>query len=238
MTELPILLGVLLASIIGTTTGFGTSTILVPALLLFFPLSEVLLFVGVVHWFGNLWKMYFFRKGKSLALLMSFGIAGAIGSFIGARLTISVDQEALQRLLGAFLIGYSVFIYWKPNAKLAKNSLTSTVGGMLSGISSGIFGVGGAIRGTFLSAFGLKKATYLFTAGAIGFIIDSTRLVTYWQQGFVLSELKMEWLVLGIPLSLLGAWIAKKLVDILPQQVFRLVVVTGLFILGFYYLLW
>jgi uncharacterized membrane protein YfcA len=195
------------------------------------------LFVGVIHWFGNIWKMYFFRKGKSIALLLSFGLAGAVGSFIGARLIVEVSQDLLQRLLGLFLIIYCAFIYWKPATQLKQTPVTSSIGGLLSGISSGIFGVGGAVRGAFLTAFGLKKATYLFTAGAIGVLIDSTRLITYWQQGFTLSLLRFEWLLLGIPVSLLGAWLAKRLIEHVPQQFFRIMVVSGLLISGVYFLI-
>jgi uncharacterized protein len=236
MAEILILSGILIASFVGTTTGFGTSTILVPALLLFFSLPEVLLFVGIIHWFGNLWKMYFFRKGWSLVLLLSFGVAGVIGSFLGARMTVEISHDLLQRLLGLFLIIYCTLLYWKPKLKLKNTPFNHATGGLLSGISAGVFGVGGAIRGAFLNAFGLKKAIYLFTAGAIGLVIDTTRVFTYWQQGFRLSELRLSWLLLGIPVSLLGAWLAKKLVDRLPQQFFRMMVTTGLLILGFYYL--
>jgi len=48
---------VFVASIVGTFSGFGTSTIMVPVMLLFFPLPVTLLFVGVIHWFGDIWKM-------------------------------------------------------------------------------------------------------------------------------------------------------------------------------------
>jgi uncharacterized protein len=47
----------LVASAVGTMTGFGTSTIMVPALARFFPLAQVLLLVGIIHWFGNIWKI-------------------------------------------------------------------------------------------------------------------------------------------------------------------------------------
>lgn len=43
----------LIASCIGTMTGFGTSTIMVPVLSLFLPLPLVLLFAGIIHWFGD-----------------------------------------------------------------------------------------------------------------------------------------------------------------------------------------
>lgn len=237
MTVLLILLSILIASLVGTTTGFGTSTILVPLLLLFYPLPEVLLFVGVIHWFGNLWKMYFFRNGRSLQLLLTFGLAGVLGSFLGARMTITVPELWLQKALGLFLISYAFFLFYKPKFRLKINNFSTSLGGLLSGVSAGIFGVGGAIRGAFLQAYGLKKAMYLFTAGAIGFFIDSTRLITYLNQGFSLQTLRFNWLLMGIPLSFLGAWLGKKVVDYLSPIWFKKVVTLGLLIIGGYFLI-
>lgn len=236
MQEIFILGGVFFAAFVGTLTGFGTSTILIPLLILFYPFPEVLVFVGIIHWFSNVWKMYFFKKGRSWDLLLTFGLAGIVGGFLGARLTLSLDQNLMQKFLGLFLILYSLFIFYKPSAKLKRNTLNSSVGGLASGISAGIFGVGGAVRGAFLSAFGFKKETYLFTAGALGIIIDISRLTTYWQQGYTLSELRWWWLLPGVALSLVGAWLAKQLVDKIPQKIFRLLIVLALTILGVYYL--
>jgi hypothetical protein len=59
-TFIPVL--VFIASFAGTLTGFGTSTILVPFLSLWFSLPATLLFVGIIHWFGDIWKMIFFKK--------------------------------------------------------------------------------------------------------------------------------------------------------------------------------
>jgi uncharacterized membrane protein YfcA len=54
---------VIIAAGIGTMTGFGTSTIMVPIMLLFYPLTQTLFFVGIIHFFGNIWKLLLFRKG-------------------------------------------------------------------------------------------------------------------------------------------------------------------------------
>lgn len=76
------------ASAVGTLTGFGTSTIMVPVLVLFLPLGETLLFVGIIHFFGDIWKMLIFRKGFSKwKLILAFGIPGAAFSFFGATLS-------------------------------------------------------------------------------------------------------------------------------------------------------
>ena len=67
MDILLIALLTLLASAVGTVTGFDTSTIMVPVLVSFLPLPQTPLLVGVVHWFGDIWKMLLFRQGVRCA---------------------------------------------------------------------------------------------------------------------------------------------------------------------------
>src|SRR3989338_9942045 len=133
----------LIAATIGTMTGFGTSTIMVPVLSLFLPLPVVLLFVGVIHWFGDIWKMLFFKKGFNWKLILLFGIPGIIVSFWAARLPLTLPEELLQRSLGLFLILYVGFIWFKPTWKMKPSNNNALLGGALSGFFSGIFGVGG-----------------------------------------------------------------------------------------------
>ena len=48
--EIPLIfLVVIIAGGIGTMTGFGTSTIMVPVMLLFYPVPQTLFFVGIIH---------------------------------------------------------------------------------------------------------------------------------------------------------------------------------------------
>ena len=42
-----------IASAVGTVSGFGVSTLMVPVMLFFLPYPETLLFVGLVHWFSD-----------------------------------------------------------------------------------------------------------------------------------------------------------------------------------------
>jgi uncharacterized protein len=227
----------LIASTVGTMTGFGTSTILVPTLSLQFPLAETLLFVGIVHWFGDIWKMLFFKRGANWKLIILFGITGIIASFIGARLAGYFPEEILKRMLGGFLLAYVAFVWFKPKWKLPKTNTNALVGGGLSGLFSGIFGVGGAIRSTFLSAYNLDKSVFLFTSGAIGFLIDSSRIVGYFSGGIRLTDYSIPILIAAVVISLVGAYIAKQVVDKIPQDKFRLVIAIALFAVGIRYLI-
>lgn len=222
---------------VGTMTGFGTSTIMVPVLSLFLPLPQTLLFVGVIHWFGDIWKMIFFKKGFNKKLILLFGIPGIIFSFFAAKLPVTVSESLLQRLLGLFLILYVAFLFFKPDWKMKPSSKNAVVGGSLSGFFSGVFGVGGAIRSTFLTAFNLEKSVFLFTSGAIGLLIDSSRLSQYLLSNVRLNSDLLITLILCIPISLFGAYIAKKLVDTIPQKTFRLVIAIGLLLVGIRYLI-
>jgi uncharacterized membrane protein YfcA len=227
----------LISASVGTMTGFGTSTIMVPVLSLFLPIPETLLFVGVIHWFGDIWKILFFKKGFNWKLILLFGVPGIVLSFFAARLPLTLPEILLQRSLGLFLIVYVVFLFFKPDWKVKPSTATAVLGGSLSGFFAGIFGVGGAIRSTFLTAFDLKKSVFLFTSGVIGLLIDSSRVSQYWLSGIKLDSNLVTALIICIPVSLIGAYLAKKLVDKIPQKSFRLFIAVALLFVGLRYLL-
>lgn len=227
-----------LASMVGTMTSFGTATFMVPVLGLFYPLSVTLLFTGVIHWFGNVWKMFFFRSGKQWPLILLFGLPGIVASYLGAKLLPSLPEEILLRLLGGFFITYVVFLLINENWKVRASKSSAILGGVLSGFSAGVFGVGGAIRAAFLSAYDLKKEIFIFTAGAIGLFIDSGRLVKYILDGVRFEKSLWIALALAIPVSFLGAFVGKKIVNKIPQRGFRTVIAVALFAMGAKYLLY
>jgi uncharacterized protein len=227
----------ILAGGVGTLTGFGTSTIMVPVLLLFVPLPQTLLLVGIIHWFGNLWKILLFKRGFNWKLIMAFGVPGIAASYLGATMVFTVAEQYLSRLLGGFLVAYVVFLFLKPSFRVPRSTVTAVSGGGLSGFFAGIFGVGGAVRGAFLSAYDLPKAVYISTAGSIALFIDTTRIATYILNDVALAPHLFWGLLLFIPASFFGARAAKRIVDRIPQSKFRLVVAGFLFLVGMKFLL-
>lgn len=222
----------LAASFVGTLTGFGASTIMLPIVVFFFPLPISLLFVGIIHWFNDVWKIILFRRGINWKLLLSFGAPGALASFIGARVVLVEPPEILTQALGGFLIGYFAFLSLEPKFKIPRTSLSQVLGGSLSGFLAGILGIGGAVRGAFLSAFNFPKEIYLFTSGVLALFIDTSRLLTYLYGGIGLGENLLWGLLIFIPVSFAGAEIAKRAVDKTPQKSFRKVVVFFLLLVG------
>ncbi len=228
----------LVASGVGTLSGFGTSTIMVPVLALALPLPVVLLFVGIIHFFGDIWKMLLFRQGLKPGLLLAFGLPGIIAAYLGARIPLGADPALLKRLLGAFLVAYAAFILSRSRWRLPANRKGAFLGGALSGLFAGAFGVGGAVRGAFLSAFDLPRAVYIFTAGCIAFMIDFSRIVSYLAGGVRLPTVLALSLLLCIPVSFLGAFLAKKVVHKIPEGSFRSVIMVMLGLVALKLLFW
>jgi uncharacterized membrane protein YfcA len=205
---------------------------MVPVLAAFMPLPAVLLLVGVVHWFGDIWKMLLFRSGIRWRLILLFGVPGIVATFLGSLLVFSAAEVTLSRALGAFLLLYVLFLFFRPGVRVPPSSTTALAGGALSGLAAGLFGVGGAVRGAFLTAYDLGKDVNLFTSGAIGLVIDSGRLATYRWQGAELEGRQWWGLLVFIPISFVGAKLAERIIDRIPQQRFRAVVGVFLALVG------
>ncbi|MHC4653848.1 MAG: sulfite exporter TauE/SafE family protein [Planctomycetota bacterium] len=224
----------IMASALGTMTGFGTSTIMVPVLLLVYPAPQTLLFVGIIHWFGNLWKLLLFRRGLQWKLVLYFGLPGIAATYLGASLMFNISPGVLSRVLGGFMIVYVVYLFLKDSFRVEQSTATSVCGGALSGFLAGIFGIGGAFRAMFLSSFNLPKAVYIATAGAIAIVVDTTRLTTYIAHGahLELEPLLLWTMPLFIVASFVGAQVAKRIVYKIPQKRFRPVVAVFLFLVA------
>lgn len=232
MDILSIALLTLFASMVGTITGFGTSTIMIPVLAVFLPPMEAIFLVSIIHWFGNLWKVTLFKSGFNFKLFALFGISGLLASYFGATVSLQLDTQILLRLLGIFLAIYSLSLIIKTDLAIKPSTSMALFGGTLSGFFAGLFGIGGAIRSAFLLLFNLPKAVYIATAGAIGLLVDSTRIITYLIGGTTMPDRLWLSLLIFIPISFIGAELAKKVLHKIPQKQFRIVLAMALFILG------
>jgi len=228
------LIGILtfLASVAGTLGGFGTSTIMIAVLSLFYPLPQILLLVGAIHWFDDLWKMILFRKGIRWGLILGFGIPGMLASYMGARITIALPEEPLLWGLGLAFILYSAYLIAFPDFRLPQNAGTTAAGGCLSGFLAGMLGLGGAARAAFLAAFDLPAAVYIAASGGIAFLIDSTRLATYLLGGVKLTRFPSWGFLLFISASFAGALAARSLAGRIPPRHYRTLVAILLLAFG------
>lgn len=228
------LFAALVAEIIGTFTGFGTTTILVPASSFFIPLKEAIVLVGLFHFFGTFWRALFFFRGIDWKITLLFGIPALIFAGVGASLLATVDVRLLTRILGVLLILYAAYSLTKHKITLPRHPALLAGGGTLVGFLAGLVGTAGAIRGAFLSSWEIKKDKYLGTGAAMGLGADLARVAVYQQTG--LLELNIALTVPLAATALIGTFLGYRMVKVTRQQTFAKIVFIALILAGIRFL--
>lgn len=152
----------LLAEILGTIGGFGSSLFFVPIASYFFDFYSVLGITALFHVSSNLAKITLFRKGFDKNLIMNIGIPAVLFVIIGAYLSKFIDPKILEIFLALFLILVSATFLIFKNITVKATLTNSIGGGVASGLIAGLLGTGGAIRGIVLAAYNLKRSFYSY----------------------------------------------------------------------------
>jgi len=222
----------LLAEILGTVGGFGSSMFFVPIAGYFFDFHSVLGITALFHLSSNVSKIALFRKGFDKRLILTLGVPAVIFVIAGALLSRLVNGSLLQLMLAVFLVMLSLLLMVYKNMQLKATTFNAVMGGALSGITAGLLGTGGAIRGLTLAAFNLDKERFIATSAIIDLGIDLSRSVVYFSNGYMH---KHDYYLIPVLLlvGVTGTYIGKKLLTRFTETQFKyavllLVLVTGI----------
>jgi uncharacterized membrane protein YfcA len=221
----------LIAEILGTVGGFGSSVFFVPIANYFLDFQSVLGLTALFHLSSNMSKIAFFKKGFDKQLAMNLGIPAIIFVSIGAFLSKYVNPEILVFFLGGFLIVLSLIfliyraLYIKPNRENA------IIGGSLSGLIAGLLGTGGAIRGITMAAFKLSKEKFIATSAIIDLGIDLSRSIIYFFNGYIHRQ-HLYLLPILIVISIVGTYFGKLILNKMSTLQFSRFVLFLILIIG------
>lgn len=214
------LLLALIAEIIGTIGGFGSSVFFVPLGNFYFDFYSVLGLTAIFHLSSNLSKIVLFKNGLNKRLLISIGIPSVIFVIVGGLLSKMMDSAFLEIFLGIFLVGFSLLFLIKSKLVISPTNKNAIIGGSFSGFSAGLLGTGGAIRGLTMAAFNLEKNVFIATSAFIDFMIDFSRTIVYYNNGYIHNH-DLKYVPYLFVIGLLGSFIGKKILTRIPQSKFR-----------------
>ena len=221
----------LVAEILGTVGGFGSSVFFVPVANFFFDFQSVLGITALFHLSSNATKIVFFKKGLDKKLALTLGIPAILFVSIGAYFSKFLDPKILTYVLGFFLIILSsAFLIFKKLIVLPKTK-NAIIGGSLSGLSAGLLGTGGAIRGITLAAFKMNKEKFIATSAVIDLGVDFSRTIVYYLNGYM-DKQYLYLIPFLIVVSILGTWIGKKILNKISQDQFRDFVLILILVIG------
>lgn len=221
----------LVAEVLGTIGGFGSSMLVMPLAGFFLPFDQALGLTALFHVFSNGAKIILFRDGVSRRLLLWLGIPAVVGVIVGARLTIYFDERLLALVLGALLVLLGTVLLIRSEWKLRASNGNAVWGGVVSGAIAGLAGTGGAVRGITLAAFGLTKNAFVSTSAWIDMGVDLSRSVVYASQGFMSAGV-LAYLPAMAVASFGGSYLGKLALARINQDTFRKIVLGLVVLMG------
>jgi uncharacterized membrane protein YfcA len=213
----------LLAEIVGTISGFGSSILFVPLASYFIDFKLVLGITAVFHVFSNLSKIFLFQKGIDKNIAIKLGIPAVLFVILGAYRTSVIPLEEIELSMNLIILALTILLVSGAGKKIKQSNFNLYMGGILSGFLAGLIGTGGAIRGITLAAFGLEKDVFIATSALIDLGVDSSRTVVYILQGYFTKEhiILLPFLIL---IAIVGSYLGKKILAYLPEKYFHYVV--------------
>ncbi|WP_395767206.1 sulfite exporter TauE/SafE family protein [Aquirufa sp.] len=213
----------LLAEIIGTISGFGSSILFVPLASFILDFKIVLGITAVFHVFSNLSKIVLFKKGINKKIAFRLGIPAVLFVTLGAWLTNYIPQKEIEFGMNIIILLLAIYLMTGRHKSLKESNTNLYLGGTLSGFLAGLIGTGGAIRGITLAAFNLEKDAFIATSALIDMGVDSSRAIVYIMSGYFHQE-HIIYIPFLITISILGTYAGKRVLHFIPERKFQYIV--------------
>jgi uncharacterized membrane protein YfcA len=219
------------AGVLGGVIGFGTTIILMPALVYFYGPIQAIPIIALVATVANLSRIFLWWSVINWKVCFVYSLAGVPAVILGVNTLVALNEKLVELTLGFFLIALIPIRRWmrKKNfyLKLWQMSLVGAVIGYLTGIVA----TTGAINTPFFLAYGLSKGAFLGTEAASTLSILFTKGITFHQLGFLNATAVIQGLLIGI-FVLIGAIFSKRIVLALPEEKFLVLMEVVMFISG------
>ncbi len=220
-----------LAAVMASVTGFGSATLLIPFAGLIIDLKQAIVLVAFFHFFSNAFKLLSLRRSVDRRIAVIYGLPSIIFALLGAWLFASADAALLAVGFAGFIILFAVYSLLQPAFSLPDRNAVLVSGGVLSGFTAGLIGLGGAIRAMFLVSTRIKKEAYIATSAAIAVAVDVSRISVYLSSGSLDAE--YYWYIIPlIAVAFVGTRLGLRLLKKLPGQVVKKSVLVLLILVG------
>jgi len=224
-------LGVL-SGAVAAIAGFGIGSLLTPALAITVGTKAAVAIVAIPHAIATIVRLWFLRGAIDRQVLLTFGLASAVGGLAGAILHAGVSSPLLAVVLGLLLVFAGVSELSGLARRLRFPGPSAIVAGALSGLFGGLVGNQGGIRSAALLRFDLSREAIVATATASALLVDAARVPVYLVTAG--PDIARAWptIVLLTVAVVVGTFVGAPILRRLPEFVFRRLLASLLIVLG------
>jgi uncharacterized membrane protein YfcA len=219
------------AGVLGGVIGFGTTIILMPALVYFYGPIQAIPVVALVATVANLSRIILWWSVINWKVCFVYSITAIPAVILGVNTLVTLNDRLVEITLGLFLILLIPIRRWMRQKNFYLKLWQMSLVGAGIGYLTGIVATTGAINTPFFLAFGLSKGAFLGTEAASTLSILFTKGITFHQLGFLNTTAIIQGLLIG-SCVLVGSIFSKKIVLALPEKKFLLLMELVMLVSG------
>ena len=233
-----------LASILTFFSGFGLGTLLMAAMIWYYPPELAIALTGFVHFVNSALKSAL-NRSVNWKIVLVFGLPSLLAAVIGSvfltmlsnktLILFDLTETLLTRpvslltfIIGFFMMSFSIL---ELTLKGKSSALPLWLGGALSGFMGGLSGHQGALRSVFLMNGVGEVSAFVSTAAFIGLMTDVSRNSIYLVR-LNLGTVDIPQLVLTVIAAAAGVLIGTRLLKKITFGFIQTMVSICLFLLG------
>lgn len=232
---LVLLLG-LVAGTVGGIVGFGSSIMLLPALVLVFGPREAVPIMAIASLMANAARVLVWWSVIDWRAAAVYAATGIPAAALGARTLLALPVGVVEAALGLFFIAMVPLRRWLAQRHGGLQLWQLAPVGAVIGFLTGIVVSTGPISTPFFLAYGLVKGAFLGTEALGSLAVYAAKAWTFRSLGALPWETALKGLIVGSSL-VAGAFVAKRAVLALDAARFRLLM-DGLLLLAGLTMLW
>lgn len=221
----------LVAGTVGGLIGFGTSIMLMPALVLVFGPREAVPIMAIASIMGNASRVAAWWREVDWRATAAYSVTGVPAAVLGARTLLALPAGAVELAMGVF------FLLMIPLRRyMARRAWTLSIWhlalvGAAIGFLTGLVVSTGPVNAPYIRKNGLVKGAYLATEALSSIAVYGAKAITFRSMGALPLSVVVQGLIVGCSL-VAGAFIARRYVRQLDAERFRLLMDALLLMAG------
>ena len=227
---LVLLLG-FVAGTIGGVVGFGTSIMLMPALVLVFGPREAVPIMAIASIMANASRVAAWWREVDWRAVGAYSITGIPAAALGARTLLTLPPGVIEAVMGMFFISMIPVRRWMMAQDWRLNLWHLAGAGAGVGFLTGIAVSTGPVNTPFFLMYGLVKGPFLSTEAMGSLAVFLSKAITFRSMGALPMEAVVKGLIIGSSITA-GSFLAKRFALQLDANRFRLLMDVLLLMAG------
>lgn len=222
----------LVAGTLGGIVGFGTSIMLMPALVLVYGPRQAVPIMAIASILANASRVAAWWKEVDWRTTLAYSATAMPAAALGARTLLALPPGVVEGILGAFFIAMIPIRRWMLRQRWRLTRVHMVVAGAFIGYITGMVVSTGPLSTPFFLMHGLVKGSFLATEAMSSIGIYVAKAATFRTFGALPMETFVQGLIVGSTL-LAGAFLARRFVRQLDPDRFRYLMDAVMLVAGF-----